>query len=52
MRKAAAIAVLCVASAGIAVVARAGDQDFTKIERGRYLATAADCVACHTIPGS
>jgi mono/diheme cytochrome c family protein len=32
------------------VVARAGDQDFAKVERGRYLATAADCVACHTIP--
>jgi mono/diheme cytochrome c family protein len=32
--------------------ARASDQDFTVIERGRYLATAADCVACHTIPGA
>ena len=29
--------------------AQAGDQDFTQIEKGRYLATAADCVACHTI---
>jgi mono/diheme cytochrome c family protein len=23
----------------------------TPVERGRYLATAADCVACHTVPG-
>ena len=30
--------------------AQSGGQDFTQIERGRYLATAADCVACHTIP--
>ncbi|MGO4574312.1 c-type cytochrome [Microvirga sp. 2TAF3] len=25
-------------------------QDFTQIERGRYLALAADCAACHTMP--
>lgn len=25
--------------------------DTTAIERGRYLATAGDCVACHTAPG-
>jgi len=25
-------------------------QDFTQVERGRYLATAADCTGCHTIP--
>ena len=30
--------------------AQADGQDFTQIEKGRYLATAADCVACHTIP--
>ena len=30
--------------------ARAGGQDFDQIEKGRYLATAADCVACHTVP--
>jgi mono/diheme cytochrome c family protein len=33
---------------------QAGDpptaQDFTEIERGRYLTTVADCVACHTDP--
>ncbi|RCS22162.1 cytochrome c [Phyllobacterium salinisoli] len=26
-------------------------QSFEQIERGRYLATAGDCVACHTAPG-
>jgi mono/diheme cytochrome c family protein len=26
-------------------------QSFETIERGRYLATAADCAACHTAPG-
>jgi mono/diheme cytochrome c family protein len=31
----------------------AGDlQDFSAVERGRYLATAADCGSCHTVPGS
>jgi mono/diheme cytochrome c family protein len=35
--------------------ARAGDpdpQDFTQIERGRYLAVLSDCASCHTVPGS
>ncbi|MEA2772439.1 MAG: hypothetical protein QOD93_5401, partial [Acetobacteraceae bacterium] len=27
-------------------------QDFAAIERGRYLAVAADCGACHTTQGS
>jgi mono/diheme cytochrome c family protein len=31
--------------------ARAGDQSFEQIENGRYLATAGDCAACHTVPG-
>ena len=26
-------------------------QNFDRIERGRYLATLADCSACHTEPG-
>ncbi|MGI8526713.1 MAG: c-type cytochrome [Pseudolabrys sp.] len=30
----------------------ASEQDFTQIEKGRYLATAADCVACHTVPNA
>jgi mono/diheme cytochrome c family protein len=33
-------------------VARGDDlQSFSAVERGRYLATAADCAACHTKPG-
>ncbi|MDB5611204.1 MAG: alcohol dehydrogenase [Bradyrhizobium sp.] len=26
-------------------------QEFTRIERGGYLAAASDCVSCHTVPG-
>ena len=26
-------------------------QEFTEIERGRYLAITSDCASCHTIPG-
>lgn len=40
---------LC-ASSSLAV--GAGPQDFSAIERGRYLSQAADCGSCHTIPGS
>src|SRR5580692_10886775 len=33
-------------------MARGDDlQSFSAVERGRYLATAADCAACHTKPG-
>src|SRR5262249_60914961 len=32
--------------------AESDPQDFTQIERGRYLAVASDCVSCHTVPGS
>jgi mono/diheme cytochrome c family protein len=32
-------------------VERVRTQDFQLIERGRYLTAAADCAACHTIPG-
>jgi mono/diheme cytochrome c family protein len=35
--------------------AKAGDsdpQEFTQIERGRYLAVLSDCTSCHTVPGS
>ena len=28
------------------------DQDFPRIERGRYLTILGDCGACHTVPGS
>jgi mono/diheme cytochrome c family protein len=27
-------------------------QDFKQVERGRYLVSAADCAACHTVPDS
>jgi len=33
----------------------AGDsdpQEFTQIQRGRYLAVLSDCASCHTVPGS
>ncbi len=45
----AAIALCAVTSA------KAGDsdpQEFTQIERGRYLAVLSDCASCHTVPGS
>lgn len=36
----------------VAVSARAADNpDATLLRRGQYLATASDCVACHTAPG-
>lgn len=44
------MAVALVASGGAAV--SAGLQDFAAVERGRYLANAADCGSCHTVPGS
>jgi mono/diheme cytochrome c family protein len=47
------------AGAGIALFvatsATAGDsdpQEFTQIERGRYLAVLSDCASCHTVAGS
>jgi mono/diheme cytochrome c family protein len=37
----------------IASSAKAGDpQEFSQIERGRYLAVLSDCASCHTVPGS
>lgn len=38
------------AAAGIAFAGNTG-QDFSQIERGRYLAAAGDCAGCHTKPG-
>jgi mono/diheme cytochrome c family protein len=52
MRKRRTIGKLAAGASALLIVtcaARAGDQDFTQVEKGRYLATAADCVACHTI---
>jgi mono/diheme cytochrome c family protein len=48
-------ALVCVASVGIVSSIIAGEsdpQDFTQIERGRYLAVISDCASCHTVPGS
>ncbi len=42
---AAGASVLLIATGAV----QAGGQDFTQVQKGRYLATAADCVACHTI---
>jgi mono/diheme cytochrome c family protein len=46
----ATLAILSVTSPAWA--AESDPQDFTQIERGRYLALASDCVSCHTVPGS
>jgi cytochrome c553 len=27
-------------------------QDFSQVEKGRYLNIVGDCAACHTLPGS
>ena len=47
LRVATAAAALLAAGAVCAV----DPQSFETVERGRYLATAADCAACHTKPG-
>ncbi|WP_342362847.1 c-type cytochrome [Terrarubrum flagellatum] len=49
MRKLFATALFAIA-AGAGSVRAADDQSFELVQRGRYLATAADCVACHTAP--
>ena len=44
-----------VAAVMVASSAFAGEsdpQEFTQIERGRYLAILSDCSSCHTVPGS
>jgi mono/diheme cytochrome c family protein len=41
---------LCALLAGTAAVERAGAQQ-PLAEQGRYLATAGDCISCHTRPG-
>lgn len=55
MRERAAAICAALAVASIAVFAEAAHrpdgQDFSQIERGRYLTTVADCAACHTVPG-
>jgi mono/diheme cytochrome c family protein len=38
--------------ASSAVAGESDPQEFTQIERGRYLAVLSDCASCHTVPGS
>ncbi len=45
-------AVAIVLAVSSAMAAESDPQEFTQIERGRYLAVASDCASCHTIPGS
>jgi mono/diheme cytochrome c family protein len=45
------IAALAAALLAPGVASAVNPQAFDLIERGRYLATAADCAACHTRPG-
>jgi mono/diheme cytochrome c family protein len=53
MRSATTIAIALAALGTGAGACLAGDsQDFAAVERGRYLANAADCGSCHTVPGS
>jgi mono/diheme cytochrome c family protein len=53
MRKRSTITLTVLAlGATIGVARSAGLQKFEEIERGRYLANAADCGSCHTVPGS
>lgn len=51
-RMAAGAALLSLALPVLAAdVAGAAAPDAAAIERGRYLATAGDCIACHSVPG-
>ncbi|WP_407176104.1 c-type cytochrome [Bradyrhizobium sp. STM 3562] len=53
MRKRSTIAIALFAlTATVGASRSASLQDFAEIERGRYLANAADCASCHTVPGS
>ena len=44
---------LCIAffAVGSASAGGSDPQEFTQIERGRYLAVLSDCASCHTVPG-
>ena len=53
MRSALTIAAALLAlGAGTGSCLSGGLQDYAAVERGRYLAAAADCGSCHTVPGS
>jgi mono/diheme cytochrome c family protein len=43
---------LAASMSAMASAAGIDKQDFSQLERGRYLAIAGDCAACHTLPGS
>jgi mono/diheme cytochrome c family protein len=45
------LATACASRVALAATPPSG-QDFSQIERGRYLTTVADCAACHTDRGS
>ncbi|WP_051958634.1 c-type cytochrome [Janthinobacterium sp. RA13] len=49
-RTAAGAALLSLAALPV-LAAQAPGADVQSIERGRYLATAGDCIACHSVPG-
>jgi mono/diheme cytochrome c family protein len=52
LKRGATLLMLCAAGAMVTFAqSKAAEQDHAKIERGRYLVTAGDCIACHTIPG-
>ena len=51
MRRIWARALTLTAALGAGLGVGPDKQDFTQIEQGRYLATVADCAACHTSPG-
>ncbi|KRQ09123.1 c-type cytochrome [Bradyrhizobium manausense] len=53
MRRAAQFAfVMLTFAVGVSKAMSADVQNFAAVERGRYLAAAADCGSCHTVPGS
>ena len=47
-----AAACIALACAGYEKSRGADEQDFGRIKKGEYLTIAADCAACHTVPGS
>ena len=51
MRRAAVVGALLLLASAVAWAAEPDPQEFSQIEKGRYLAVAADCVSCHTVPG-
>lgn len=46
------VAILALCGMALAAPARAQSADSDLVARGQYIATAADCAACHTAPGS